>query len=78
MYDAAQPGHYGSSLAGRGALPLSLRERGQLHTAQPGEGIDASYIAPAVDVDVEGTQIANNIGQGTITPTARLRLRPTL
>ncbi len=34
--------------------------------------IDASYIAPAVDVDVEGTQIANNIGQGTITPYSTL------
>jgi len=30
--------------------------------------IDASYIAPAVDVEVEGALIANNIGQGTITP----------
>lgn len=30
--------------------------------------IDASYIAPAANVTVEGTQIAGNIGQGTITP----------
>jgi hypothetical protein len=30
--------------------------------------IDASYIAPAADVIVEGTLIAANIGQGSITP----------
>ena len=30
--------------------------------------IDASYIAPAVNIEVEGVQIAHNIGQGTITP----------
>jgi len=30
--------------------------------------IDASYIAPAVNVEVEGTLLAENIGQGTITP----------
>jgi hypothetical protein len=30
--------------------------------------IDASYIAPAVDIEVEGTLMAQNIGQGTITP----------
>jgi hypothetical protein len=30
--------------------------------------IDASYIAPAADVVVEGTLLAANIGQGTITP----------
>jgi hypothetical protein len=30
--------------------------------------IDASYIAPAVNVAVEGTLLAINIGQGTITP----------
>lgn len=30
--------------------------------------IDASYIAPAVNVQVEGTLLAANIGQGTITP----------
>ena len=30
--------------------------------------IDASYIAPAVNVEVEGTVLADNIGQGTITP----------
>jgi Domain of unknown function (DUF4397) len=30
--------------------------------------IDASYIAPAVNVKVEGTLLAGNIGQGTITP----------
>jgi hypothetical protein len=30
--------------------------------------IDASYIAPAVNVTVEGTLIAGNIGQGSITP----------
>jgi hypothetical protein len=29
--------------------------------------IDASYIAPAVNVEVEGTLLATNIGQGTIT-----------
>jgi hypothetical protein len=29
--------------------------------------IDASYIAPAVNVEVEGTLLAANIGQGTIT-----------
>jgi len=34
--------------------------------------IDASYIAPAIDVNVEGTLIAGNIGQGTITPYATL------
>jgi Domain of unknown function (DUF4397) len=30
--------------------------------------IDASYIAPAVNVEVEKTLLAANIGQGTITP----------
>jgi hypothetical protein len=30
--------------------------------------IDASYVAPAVNVVVEGTLLASNIGQGTITP----------
>jgi len=30
--------------------------------------IDASYIAPAVNVEVESTLLAINIGQGTITP----------
>jgi hypothetical protein len=30
--------------------------------------IDASYIAPAINVQVEGTLLAANIGQGTITP----------
>jgi Domain of unknown function (DUF4397) len=30
--------------------------------------IDASYIAPAVNVVVEGTLLAGNIGQGTISP----------
>jgi len=30
--------------------------------------IDASYIAPAVNVQVEGTLLAANIGQGSITP----------
>jgi len=30
--------------------------------------IDASYIAPAVNVEVEGTLLAENIGQGSITP----------
>lgn len=30
--------------------------------------IDASYIAPAVDVVVEGVLLAGNIGQGAITP----------
>ncbi len=30
--------------------------------------IDASYIAPAVNVNVEGDLLAANVGQGTITP----------
>jgi hypothetical protein len=30
--------------------------------------IDASYIAPAVNVEVEGVLLAGNIGQGSITP----------
>jgi hypothetical protein len=30
--------------------------------------IDASYIAPAINVEVEGVILAGNIGQGTITP----------
>jgi len=30
--------------------------------------IDASYIAPAINVQVEGDLLASNIGQGTITP----------
>ncbi len=30
--------------------------------------IDASYVAPAVNVSVEGELLAGNIGQGTITP----------
>ena len=30
--------------------------------------IDASYIAPAINVNVEGDLLAANIGQGTITP----------
>jgi hypothetical protein len=30
--------------------------------------IDASYIAPAINVEVEGQLLAANIGQGTITP----------
>lgn len=30
--------------------------------------IDASYIAPAINVEVEGQLLAGNIGQGTITP----------
>ncbi len=30
--------------------------------------IDASYAAPAIDVVVEGTTLAGNIGQGSITP----------
>lgn len=34
--------------------------------------IDASYIAPAIDVVVEGTVLAGNIGQGTISPYATL------
>ena len=34
--------------------------------------VDASYIAPAIDVNVEGTLIAGNIGQGTITDYATL------
>ena len=35
--------------------------------------IDASYIAPAVNVYVEGTLLAGNIGQGTITPYGTLK-----
>jgi hypothetical protein len=34
--------------------------------------IDASYVAPAINVLVEGTQIAGNVGQGTISPYATL------
>lgn len=34
--------------------------------------IDASYVAPAINVVVEGTMIAGNVGQGTITPYATL------
>jgi hypothetical protein len=34
--------------------------------------IDASYAAPAINVIVEGTLIAGNVGQGTISPYATL------
>ena len=51
------------------ALGLSACEQVASYT-QPSlvRVIDASYIAPAVNIDVEGTLIASNIGQGTITP----------
>ncbi len=51
------------------ALGLSACEQVASYT-QPSlvRAIDASYIAPAVNIDVEGIQIASNIGQGTITP----------
>ena len=32
--------------------------------------IDASYIAPAINVEAEGVLLAGNVGQGTITPYA--------
>lgn len=35
--------------------------------------IDASYIAPAINVVVEGDLLASNIGQGTITPYGTLQ-----
>jgi Domain of unknown function (DUF4397) len=35
--------------------------------------IDASYIAPAINVSVEGTTLAANIGQGSITPYGTLQ-----
>ncbi len=38
--------------------------------------IDASYIAPAVNVAVEGTPIASNNGQGTISPYASVGASP--
>lgn len=51
------------------ALGLSACENVASYT-QPSlvRVIDASYIAPAVNVSVEGTLLAGNIGQGTITP----------
>jgi hypothetical protein len=51
------------------ALGLSACENVASYT-QPSlvRVIDASYIAPAVNVEVEGTLLAANIGQGTITP----------
>ena len=51
------------------ALGLSACENVASYT-QPSlvRVIDASYIAPAVNVQVEGTLLAGNIGQGTITP----------
>jgi hypothetical protein len=51
------------------ALGLSACENVASYT-QPSlvRVIDASYIAPAVNVNVEGTLLATNIGQGTITP----------
>lgn len=50
------------------ALGLSACENVATYT-QPSlvRVIDASYIAPAVNVQVEGTLLATNIGQGTIT-----------
>lgn len=39
--------------------------------------IDASYVAPAITVVVNGTSIAGNIGQGTITPYATLTANTT-
>lgn len=38
--------------------------------------IDASYIAPAINVYVEGVELAGNIGQGTITPYGTLPASP--
>jgi len=51
------------------ALALSACENVATYT-QPSlvRVIDASYIAPAVNVEVEGDLLASNIGQGTITP----------
>ncbi len=67
-FDAAQPGDNGGSLAAL-ALGISACEQVASYT-QPSlvRAIDASYIAPAVNIEVEGAQIARNIGQGTITP----------
>ena len=51
------------------AFGLSACEQVASYT-QPSlvRAIDASYIAPAVDIDVEGVMIARNLGQGSITP----------
>jgi hypothetical protein len=51
------------------AIPFTACENVASYT-QPSlvRVIDASYIAPAVNVQVEGTLLAANIGQGTITP----------
>ena len=51
------------------ALGISACEQVASYT-QPSlvRAIDASYIAPAVNIEVEGALIARNIGQGTITP----------
>ena len=51
------------------AMALSACENVATYT-QPSlvRVIDASYIAPAVNVVVEGDLLAANIGQGTITP----------
>jgi hypothetical protein len=51
------------------ALLLSACENVATYT-QPSlvRVIDASYIAPAINVVVEGDLLASNIGQGTITP----------
>jgi hypothetical protein len=56
------------------ALGLSACENVASYT-QPSlvRVIDASYIAPAVNVKVEGTLLAANIGQGTITPYGTLQ-----
>ena len=51
------------------ALAISACENVATYT-QPSlvRVIDASYIAPAINVKVEGDLLASNIGQGTITP----------
>jgi hypothetical protein len=56
------------------AIPFTACENVASYT-QPSlvRVIDASYIAPAVNVQVEGTLLAANIGQGTITPYGTLR-----
>ncbi|MDR3428081.1 DUF4397 domain-containing protein [Silvimonas sp.] len=38
--------------------------------------IDASYTAPAINVYVEGSMVAGNVGQGTITPYGTLTASP--
>lgn len=63
----------GLALAAAASLALALTLAGCTNVAtytQPTlvRVIDASYIAPAVDVVAEGVVLADNIGQGTITP----------